>query len=103
MRDIRADLEDRVNFLSEQMNAAQAQFERHIDQLKQEQDNRLKDLKADLDAVKMLLGAEQRRLGNAPSVPKAQPQAQEAKSQKPQPQQARPMRLADMIGLQRAG
>jgi hypothetical protein len=104
MRDIRADLQDRANFLKEQMNTAQAQFEKHVDQIKQEHDGKLKGLKADLDAVTTLLGAEQRRLGNAPSVPKAQPEGKESHPQQPHPQQARrPMRLADMIGLQRAG
>jgi len=107
MRDIRADLQDRANFLKEQINAAQAQFEKHVEQIKQEHDSKLKDLKADLNAVTTLLGAEQRRLANAPSVPKAQPEGPEppkSKPQQPQPQQVRrPMRLADMIGLQRAG
>jgi hypothetical protein len=105
MRDIRADLQDRANFLKEQMNAAQAQFEKHIEQIKQEHDSKLKDLKADLSAVTTLLEAEQRRLADAPTVPKPQPERQEPpKPKQPQPQQARrPMRLADMIGLQRAG
>jgi len=105
MRDIRADLQDRANFLKEQMNAAQTQFQQQIDQIKQEHDNKLKGLKDDLDAVTTLLGAEQRRLGNAPAAPKAQPEGQEPrKPQQLQPQQARrPMRIADMIGLQRAG
>jgi malate synthase len=104
MRDIRADLQDRANFLKEQMSAAQAQFDKHVDQIKREHDSKLKDLRADLDAVTTLLGAEQRRLGNAPTVPNAQPEGQEPKPQQPHAHEARrPMRLADMIGLQRAG
>ncbi len=104
MRDIRDDLQDRANFLREQMEAAQAQFEKHKDQIKQEHDNRLKHLKADLDAVTTLLGAEQRRYGGAPAAPKAQPQPQAPDPQHKQPRPARPrMPLAEMIGLQRAG
>jgi malate synthase len=104
MRDIRADLQDRVNFLKEQISATQAQFERHMDQIKQEHDSRLKDLKADLEAVNTLIRAEQRRLGDAPAAPKVQPKSPEPKPQQPQPRQARPqMRLSEVIGLQRAG
>jgi hypothetical protein len=103
MRDIRTDLQDRANFLKEQMNSVQAQFERHIDKIKQEHDSKLTGLKTDLDAVNKLLGAEQRRLSKAPSAPETQPKAEVPKPQQPQPHQARPMRLADMIGLQRTG
>jgi hypothetical protein len=103
MRDIRDDLQVRVNFLREQMDAARAQFEKHIDEIKQEHERRLKGLTADLDAVTTLLGAEQRRLGNTPSAPKAPPQPQEPKMQQAQPPQPRTrMPLAEMIGLQRA-
>jgi len=104
MRDIRDDLQDRANFLKEQMDAAQAQFEKHKDQIKQEHEGRLKALKADLDAVSTLLGAEQRRCGGAPSVPKAQPQPQAPNPHPKQPRPAPPrMPLAEMLGLQRAG
>ena len=111
MRDIREDLQDRANFLRGQMDAAQAQFEKSIDQIKQEHDSRVEGLKADLAAVTKLLGSEQRRLANTPPVSKAQaqpkaepqPQPQQPNLQQPQPPKARPrMPLAEMIGLQRA-
>lgn len=103
MRDIRDDLQDRVNFLREQMTAVEAQFAKDADQIKQEHDSKLKVLKADLDAVTTLIVAEQRRLASTPSVPRAQAQPQEV-GPRPQPPQARPrMALADMIGLKRAG
>lgn len=103
MRDIRADLQDRANLLKEQMDAAQAQFKKHADQIKQEHDNKLKDLKADLDATKMLIEAEQRRFGDTPPAPTAQLQPQEPSPQQPRPRQAHPrMPLADMIEVQRA-
>ena len=115
MRDIREDLQDRANFLRGQMDAAQAQLEKSIDQIKQEHDSRLEGLKADLAAVTKLLGSEHRRLGNTPPASKAQAQPQAQPEQKPQPQPPQPnlqqpqppkararMPLAEMIGLQRA-
>ncbi|HUU67150.1 MAG TPA: hypothetical protein VMW57_07700 [Methyloceanibacter sp.] len=103
MRDIRDDLQDRVNFLQEQMSTVEAQFAKHVDQIKQEHDSKLKVLKADLDAVTAMIGAEQRRLGNTPAELKTRAQPQGPSPQQ-QPPQARPRTaLADMIGLQRAG
>jgi hypothetical protein len=103
MRDIRDDLQDRANSLKEQMGAAQVQFEKHIEQMKQEHADRLKGLKADLDAVTMLLGAEQRRHGDTSPAPKAQPKPQEPSAQQPQLGKARPrMPFAEMLGSQRA-
>jgi hypothetical protein len=103
MRDIRDDLQDRANSLKEQMGTAQVQFEKQIDQMKQEHANRLKGLKDDLDAVTMLLGAEQRRHGDKSPAPKTQPRPQEPSAQQKQPGKIRPrMPLAEMLGLQRA-
>jgi hypothetical protein len=90
MRDIRDDLRDRVGLLKEQINAAEADFERHIEQLKQEHDGKLKDLRENLEAVNRLMGAEHKRLGGASAATEAK--APEQKPQAPQgPQaQARP-------------
>jgi len=108
MRDIRDDLQDRAGFLKEQISAAQAQFEMQRDRIEQEYDSKLKTLKADLDAVNMLLGVEGRRLGNTPPVPKAQPQPrpqQQTPGREPaQPLPTRPrLPLSEMFRLQRAG
>jgi hypothetical protein len=51
MRDIRGDLQDRVNMFAQQINAEQAQFETLIARLKREQTSRLEDLRAQLRAV----------------------------------------------------
>jgi hypothetical protein len=40
-------------------------------------------LKANLEAVNRLIGAEAKRLGNTPDVPKAQPQPQAPKAEQP--------------------
>jgi hypothetical protein len=72
MRDIRGDLQDRAALLEEQINAHEAQFEKLIEQLKQEHDSRVEDLKAELEAVNRLMEVELRRLETVPSAPRAQ-------------------------------
>jgi hypothetical protein len=74
MRDIRNDLQDRVKFIEEQINAASAQFEKMIEQLQSERDGRVTELKAELAAIGKLLEAEQRRL-NGPQLRPITPQA----------------------------
>jgi hypothetical protein len=103
MRDIREDLQERINFLSNQMSSARAEFDREVEQIEKEHESKLKGLKANLEAVNRLIGAEAKRLGNTPDVPKAQPQPQASKAEQPKPPKARPrIPLADLIGLQRA-
>jgi hypothetical protein len=98
MRDIRGDLQDRAHSLEEQINSAKTQFEKLVEQFKAEHDNKIDDLTAELDALKTLIGAEDRRLGGAASAPKAQPQP---KPQQPQPHQQQPRQpqqsLADFL------
>jgi hypothetical protein len=65
MRDIRDDLQERTKILDEQIKSARDQFEALIAQLKQEHEDRIEDLKAELEAVKLLIGFEQRRLSSA--------------------------------------
>ena len=73
MRDIRGDLQDRAaNRLQEQISTTQAQFDRHIEQLRRELETRLEDLKSALDNVHMVIGIEGRRLGSSLSATKAQ-------------------------------
>lgn len=71
MRDIRGDLQDRAALLEEQINAHEAQFDKLIDQLKREHDQRLEDLKTELEAVNRLLDLELRRLETTPAAPSA--------------------------------
>ena len=68
MRDIRGDLQDRAGLLEEQINAHEAQFDKLLDQLKQEHDARLEDLKGELEAVNRLIEVELRRLATALGV-----------------------------------
>jgi hypothetical protein len=71
MRDIRGDLQDRAGLLEEQIKAHEAQFDQLIEQLKREHDQRLDDLKTELEAVNRLLELELRRVETAPAAPSA--------------------------------
>lgn len=77
MRDIRGDLQDRASLLEEQINNAEAHFDKLVEQLRAEHESRLEDLKAELAAVSRLMEVELRRLGNM--------QVAAAKAQAPQP------------------
>src|SRR4029078_3255225 len=70
MRHIRGDLQDRAGLLEEQINAHEAQFDKLLDQLKQEHDARLEELKRELEAVTRVMEVELRRLATAPVAPK---------------------------------
>jgi hypothetical protein len=68
MRDIRGDLQERANAIKEQMSAAQNQFEKRFEQLKLEHQSRLKNPVAELEAVKLVMKIEDRRLELRPEV-----------------------------------
>lgn len=68
MRDIRGDLQVRANLIKEQMSAAQQQFENLTEQLKLEHETKLTEIKAELQAVKFVMEAEHRRVGNSGST-----------------------------------
>jgi hypothetical protein len=55
MRDIRSDLQDRADWIRQQIRSEQAQFEILIAQLKRQQTNRVDDLRTQLEAVTKLL------------------------------------------------
>jgi hypothetical protein len=72
MRDIRGELQERASLFEEQINAHEAEFEKHIDQLKREHDSRLEDLKAQLEAVTRLMEIELRRFSGVAAAPTVQ-------------------------------
>lgn len=84
MRDIRDDLQERANLIAAQISTAQGQFDNLIEQVKVEHDSKVQNLKSHLDAVHMVTGIEDRRLGSATSVSKVEPQ--------PSPLQQHPLR-----------
>ena len=60
MRDIRADLQERVKLLDDQIGAAQAQFDQFLEQIKGEHEARVKDLKAEIASLRQELGGGKR-------------------------------------------
>lgn len=90
MRDIRGDLKDRASFLEEQISAAQAQFEKRLDQLNQEHRAKIEDLQSALEAVTTLMEREYQRLSNAPAQDERPRQAPAAEVERhPAPEQYR--------------
>ena len=89
MRDIRADLEERAAWLEKQISSAQAHFDTLVERFKAEHEGRLKPVRAEFDAVRVLLGGEDRRLGNGATVlkPPASAQRPQAKPEPAQPAQ----------------
>ena len=88
MRDIRDDLKDRANLIAEQINTAQGQFDKHIEQLRHEHETMLEDLKSTLHSVHMVIGIEGGRLGS--SLPGTEAECQVTPLSHPLPQQAQP-------------
>jgi hypothetical protein len=86
MRDIRSDLQERAAIIGEHVKSAQAHFETVLEQFKRDHESKIKELRAELEAVNVLLGIEQRR-HDAAGPPQAQglphPQAQAEKSSRP--------------------
>ena len=89
MRDIRVDLQDRANLIKKQMSAAQAQFDKLVERLKLEHQSRLKEPKAELEAIKLLTEKEHRRLVGswslAPQPQNPQPQSAGQDIMRPRP------------------
>ena len=68
MRDIREDLQERVDLVKQQINAEQNRFEKLLKQLSSEQDSKVRYVKAELETVKRVIEIEHRRLGSTTSV-----------------------------------
>jgi hypothetical protein len=86
--------------IGDHIKASQAQFENVLEQLKRDHDDKTKDLRAELEAVNVLLGIEQRRHEALPHAqagaqPQAVPQLQAQAGKSPRP-------LAGML-MRRAG
>jgi hypothetical protein len=108
MRDIRGDLQDRAEALDREIKAAQMRFDELMVRLKEEHDGRLENLKNELDAVKLLMGLEQRRLSNGVAnghaLVKPQPQAPQSEAQRPPvPQANSPRAPQQEAQMRRAG
>lgn len=70
MRDIRSDLQERATLIEEQIRAAHNQFQKVLQQLQNERDARIADLKSGLAMIAKFMEFEQRSWGNvSPPVP----------------------------------
>ena len=64
MRDIRNDLAERARLIEDQISAAYAQFEKMLEQLQNERDGKVSELKAEFAALGKLMEVENRRMAN---------------------------------------
>jgi len=67
MRDIREDLQERLELVKQQINAEQNRFEKLLKQSSSEQDSKVRYVKAELETVKGVIEIEHRRLGSTMS------------------------------------
>jgi alanyl-tRNA synthetase len=67
MRDIREDLQERIELVKQQINAEQNRFEKLLKQSSSEQDSKVRYVKAELETVKRVIEIEHRRLGSTMS------------------------------------
>ena len=64
MRDIRNDLAERARLIEDQISTAYAQFEKMLEQLQNERDGKVSDLKSEFAALGKLMEVENRRMAN---------------------------------------
>jgi hypothetical protein len=82
MRDIRIDLQERARLIEDQISASYAQFEKMIEQLQNERENRVLELKSELAALSKLMDVEHRRMANVLPLATQAPAPQSAPGQK---------------------
>ena len=73
MRDIRNDLEERANFVQEQIRGSHAHFENAVRQLQQERDARIADLTETLSMIKKLMQFESGVMDNVVTLENPKP------------------------------
>jgi hypothetical protein len=95
MRDIRIDLQERARLIEDQISASYAQFEKMIEQLQSERENRVLELKSEFAALSKLMDVEHRRMANVLPLATQAPAPQSA----PAPQQSpgQKLSLSDFI------
>ena len=76
MRDIRSDLQERATLIEEQVSAAHTHFQKIVQQLQNERDARVAELKSEFAALGKVMEAELRRTGNVPPVVTSPPPPQ---------------------------
>ena len=76
MRDIRNDLAERARLIEDQISAAYAQFEKMLEQLQNERDGKVSDLKSEFAALGKLMEVENRRMANVLPLAVQEPASQ---------------------------
>ncbi len=71
MRDIRSDLQERATLIDEQIRTAYSHFEKTVEQLKNEHDARVADLKSGLTMIAKFTEFEQRYFRSGPPPDKS--------------------------------
>jgi hypothetical protein len=79
MRDIRSDLQERADLAQDRIKAADVHFERMIEQVRNEHDARVADLKAGLAMIAKLMEFEERHTASvSPDTTPSPPPSQHA-------------------------
>jgi hypothetical protein len=78
MRDIRNDLLERANLTQDRIKAADVHFERMVEQLRNEHDASVADLKAGLAMIAKLMEFEERHVANTSPDSTSSPSSQHA-------------------------
>jgi hypothetical protein len=78
MRDIRNDLQERADLVQDQIKAAAVHFERMVEQLRNEHDARVADLKMSLAMIAKLIELERRQFANTSPDSTPSPSSQHA-------------------------
>ena len=76
MRDIRGDLQDRAKLLEEQISSTQSQFDKFIEKVKLEHQDKLEGLKSDLDNITVVIKTEDKLQSEATPPQQLRQQAQ---------------------------
>jgi hypothetical protein len=87
MRDIRGDLQDRANRVSEQISATHSQLAKVIEQLKLEHQAKLQELKSDVGALRMVMKTEDRLLSAIVPVKQSELRVPQGSQQAPSQQE----------------
>ena len=76
MRDIRGDLQDRAKLLEEQISSTQSQFDKFIEKVKLEHQDKIEGLRSDLDNIHVVMKTEDKLQSEATPPQQLRQQAQ---------------------------
>ena len=76
MRDIRGDLQDRAKLLEKKISATQSQFDKFIEKVKLEHQDKLEGLRSDLDNIHVVMKTEDKLQSTPPEHLRQQAQSQ---------------------------